>query len=1223
MAQGNSQVCGPQTSARSLTLPVSVRGTISRGDLLRSLRDAAETDKTRLAGLLGFREKASTHSEEPEKTDHAKESRIETPSPPPPSPKPPPESKSESATYLIPVEASAKEMPPPPPPPGPVFSPDELKAKERPPIKKPPLIRWSRLWPYLRQALGCYRNSGRLDAKALTRLVATLRPIRRVPRLQRLTWAPRATVLLDHRSALTPFWDDMEGVVNRLERWRPFGGLQIETWTQGLPTDLPSRQELMSTLQSMRGCPLLVLSDLGCLEKNNAPLIDGWVSVGHRVEQYGRPASALLPCPRDRWDIRLASIWRCSAWDRSERPRANGQSPIHREGDQPVASGVDALLDLLSPALFSDPILLRQLRLLLGADQADVGTEFDVWFHDSQADRRGLAMALTPSAGIERREKLARSPEAYALIDQARQLIQESHRYCSPSVRIKELLQLAQCRAAISDEEVKQALADQEKLAETALQSVVHLSPDEIRDQGLVDYFRRDALRTAPEQFTTQSGVSVGYGVYRYFSGSPVAKLPNGIDEKRVQETWDRIVRDPGKDSLWELRQEGNFFRLRRWSPPRDQKQGHGVQVSAPVAWLWARRPVFTVDVTIPTDKSDKSIRYGIVLKNGQTEARFEGNGATALTIGSDRASLNLKVDKRPEWATRFGKDQFGQFAEFEVNGVRFPLRWIPPGSFWMGSPEDEIGRINREGPRHQVTITQGFWLATTPCISAQWRALMGGVASPDESELHPVTNVSWKECQNFLSRLTAKIPDLEFFLPTEAEWEYACRAGTESAFNDGSACTNPDGTDPMLTKLGWHGEGFEGSLHPVGQLARNAWGLYDMHGNVWEWCQDGQRAYTQEAQRDPRGPVDPKAGRVLRGGSYWNDAGNCRSACRDESDPVDRSLDIGFRLAAGQPGRSAALAPESGAKGRSPTGGAGRGAKAVGGPERPRWAISRWGQDQWGRLAEFELDGATFRFRWVAPGTFLMGSPDTEQGRDGDEKQHSVTLTRGFWLGDTPCTQEQWEAVMKNNPSNFPNLLSPVERVSWNDCQDFCRRLAKQIPELHPRLPSEAEWEYACRAGTTKAFNDDSDCTQPKGIDPALDSLGWYTKNSGNKTHAMREKRPNAWGLYDMHGNILEWCHDGRRTFSDQAVTDPLGSTEAKACRVLRGGSCWSDARFCRSACRYGSDPGTRRDFIGFRLAAGQPVWSVAPDPESGAKGRSPTGGAERGAPDRLRATR
>lgn len=251
-----------------------------------------------------------------------------------------------------------------------------------------------------------------------------------------------------------------------------------------------------------------------------------------------------------------------------------------------------------------------------------------------------------------------------------------------------------------------------------------------------------------------------------------------------------------------------------------------------------------------------------------------------------------------------------------------------------------------------------------------------------------------------------------------------------------------------------------------------------------------------------------------------------------------------------------------------------------------PAWAAG-FGEDRQGLFAEIDLAGKALELRWIPPGEFLMGSPGSENGRDDDEVLREVTLTRGFWLGRTPVTQEQFEAVNGTNPSGFKGDSRPVENVSWNDCMEFIGKLNGKVAGLNAGLPTEAQWEYACRAGTQSAFNDGSDCTQPTGKDPALEKLGWFDENSEMETHEVARKAPNAWGLHDMHGNVWEWCRDWSGGYGAEKQVDPTGPKQGLF-RVLRGGAYWGGARLCRSAYRNWSDPADRRDSIGFRLAAG-----------------------------------
>jgi eukaryotic-like serine/threonine-protein kinase len=231
-----------------------------------------------------------------------------------------------------------------------------------------------------------------------------------------------------------------------------------------------------------------------------------------------------------------------------------------------------------------------------------------------------------------------------------------------------------------------------------------------------------------------------------------------------------------------------------------------------------------------------------------------------------------------------------------------------------------------------------------------------------------------------------------------------------------------------------------------------------------------------------------------------------------------------------------------------------------------------------------------------IPAGEFLMGAKRNESGAyDGEKPQHRVRITKPFYLGIYPVTQAEYQQVMGTNPSYFQGSKGilglfakpaepqrPVEQVSWPDAVEFCRRLSAQEGTTY-RLPTEAEWEYACRAGTTTRFCFGDEFER-------LVEYGWHHKNSGGSTHPVGQKKPNSWGLYDMHGNVWEWCADWYednyyKQFAEKIVVDPTGPSGGSN-RVYRGG-CWRyDASICRSACRWGLDPGGRCDNLGFRLA-------------------------------------
>ena len=246
-------------------------------------------------------------------------------------------------------------------------------------------------------------------------------------------------------------------------------------------------------------------------------------------------------------------------------------------------------------------------------------------------------------------------------------------------------------------------------------------------------------------------------------------------------------------------------------------------------------------------------------------------------------------------------------------------------------------------------------------------------------------------------------------------------------------------------------------------------------------------------------------------------------------------------------------------------------------GPDRGErsWAAAA-GRDQYGRWADIRVGGATVRLRYVAPGSFTMGSPVSEEGRFDNETQHEVMLTRGYWLGETEVTQAVWKAVMKGNPSRFKGDDLPVEGVSWKDVQEFLTRLNGLVPGLDARLPTEAEWEYAARGGSSGARYG------------SLDEVAWHKGNSGRKTHGVCGGRRNSWGFCDMLGNVWEWCSDWYDAYPIGGVVDPSGPGTGSA-RVIRGGSWDSDARGVRTAGRDRVDPGSRLNSLGFRMSRGQ----------------------------------
>jgi formylglycine-generating enzyme required for sulfatase activity len=250
-------------------------------------------------------------------------------------------------------------------------------------------------------------------------------------------------------------------------------------------------------------------------------------------------------------------------------------------------------------------------------------------------------------------------------------------------------------------------------------------------------------------------------------------------------------------------------------------------------------------------------------------------------------------------------------------------------------------------------------------------------------------------------------------------------------------------------------------------------------------------------------------------------------------------------------------------------------------------WA-ERTGQDQHGRYAELILKGVVQRFRFSPLGSFLMGSPDSESERSKNEIQHCMSLQQGFWMADTACTQALWQAVMGTNPAQFSdNPENPVEKVSWNDVQIFLQRANDLVSGIQVRLPSEAEWEYACRAGTHSAFSFGGDVSPDHAnYDGNYEYAGGGSKGEyRQKTVPVKFFPANPWGLYQMHGNVWEWCQDCWENNASTLMDSPKSSNHDCRRRVVRGGSWYTYPFKLRSAFRdyYPSDS---CDYsVGFRV--------------------------------------
>ncbi len=529
------------------------------------------------------------------------------------------------------------------------------------------------------------------------------------------------------------------------------------------------------------------------------------------------------------------------------------------------------------------------------------------------------------------------------------------------------------------------------------------------------------------------------------------------------------------------------------------------------------------------------------------------------------------------------GTNQMSGLEEIRVNifgsatgAIPLDMVLIPAGTFMMGPSPYQQGTSGFWWPQHEVTISQPFFLGMFEITEAQWLAVMGSNPSVDSPESQqygfpgcdncPVNYVNWNDCQDFIERLN-EMGRGTFRLPTEAEWEYACRAGTTTLFSFGDMlCEDTQNTYSCSEYMWWLMNSYSGPK-PVANKRPNPWGLYDMHGNVEEWCSDWLGYYQYEPQIDPIGPIgdfqSPIPGgpyRVMRGGSWEYSSNNCQSAARGFSLPDGRTFlgsSHGLRLVRLYNGTLPPPLP-------TPT-------PAISTSESI--VIDIPGLPSNAKPLEMVL---------IPAGTFMMGSPNNEQDRDSYEgPQHEVTISQPFFLGMFEITQAQWLAVMGSNPTSGDRVGDdyPVDTVSWDDCQTFISHL-NGMGRGSFRLPSEAEWEYACRAGTMTRFY--------WGDDPSYSEIGryaWYFGNkSPNGTKVVGQKLPNAWGLYDMSGNVEEWCGDFEGSYSSSHQTDPQGPIIGSY-RIKRGG-CWGgQAKYSRSAYRTFISPNARSRYDGVRL--------------------------------------
>jgi formylglycine-generating enzyme required for sulfatase activity len=489
---------------------------------------------------------------------------------------------------------------------------------------------------------------------------------------------------------------------------------------------------------------------------------------------------------------------------------------------------------------------------------------------------------------------------------------------------------------------------------------------------------------------------------------------------------------------------------------------------------------------------------------------------------------------------------------DFLADGTEGPaMVWLPGGEFIMGQDDSPY---NHEKPAHPVRV-DAISIGQYPVTFAEYDrfCLATQRKQPDDRswgrDSRPVINVNWEDAQAYCEWLGQQTGE-HYRLATEAEWEYACRAGSTTRY-----CYGDD--ESHLGDYAWYSNNANGQTHPVGEKKPNAWQLHDMHGNVWEWCEDwhskdyyqqfmgkpqhpasaSEQSSSGSASKNPNGPASG-SDRVVRGGSWNSVAGRCRSAYRIDNDPSNRFIYLGFRLSRtgpwrfhpvtlGTPVGRQPLADEDDVGMRMPTY-----------PPKPRFQPYEVFHDRLTDFGENESPAMVY----LPGGDFLMGD---ETGNDSEKPVHAVRLN-AFAMGRTPVTWGEYWRFCESTQQHWPEWLEqgneyhletgkndyypnrgvsrdgldlPVVGISWEDARAYCQWLSVQTGETYA-LPTEAQWEYACRAGNPGRWCFGDDETQ-------LAEYAWFSGNAGGKLHPVMNKAANHFGLYDVHGNVWEWCAD------------------------------------------------------------------------------------------------
>lgn len=765
----------------------------------------------------------------------------------------------------------------------------------------PPLAAWSRLWPVLHSALQAKRPGQSPDLFRLLRMWMRGEVVVRIPKQERALWAQRAELWVDRSARLAPFYEDQRQVYERLRKCWQREGLTVRVLGREQQMTVAKGGDHAEGMVLDVKTPVLVLGDLGAYGSEAEQ--EAWKRTHKRLQRAGVRATALVPVPRGRWPRPLAKRWSSMSWERGRRAQLGS---VGARRDAGKDEGVERLLGLVSMAEFVQLGLLRALRQVLPAVETDAGTEVELLRHPDVRAGNSTGMVLHARAAVRHRERFAKEEPAEVKEAVSRVLANWHKRVPSQILHAETLtwMGLAMKEQIAPPGVPVEALAYAERMAATLRKAGEHAE--------LVPLVRRGAqslLEALPDQAYRAQPILKRVWAAAY-AGIPGVRVPAGVDPQLL--TGEGPVRR--EPQWWSVRQVGDevVFRLEasgRW-PSAGNESG------SPAGWMQAAGRHVFVKWSSEGDERQWPLEDGLKLPIKEN---------AELRLRTDRCVIHLAPWPREPWATAAGRDRYGLWADASIDGIAVRFRYIPPGRFLMGSPESEAGRYDQEGPQHEVTWTQGYWLADAPCTQAVWERVMGENPSYFTSADRPAENVSWDDCQEFLKRLNESSPELMARLPSEAEWEHACRGGTPTATWVGDLEILGENNAPLLDEIAWYGgnsgqdyeldQGYDSTnwpnkqyphtkagTHEVRKKQANPHGLHDMLGNVYEWCVDMAGTYEAQAVTNPA-PSTMGPGRVIRGGSWVGRARFVRAAGRYGFSPGHRADYLGFRLARGQGG--------------------------------------------------------------------------------------------------------------------------------------------------------------------------------------------------------------------------------------------------------------------------------------------------------------------------------